>query len=71
MIQAALERLSKGRTVIAIAHRLSTVLKSDKIVVMDRGRVVDVGPHAELLVRSPIYRRLYELQFQSPEAAVI
>jgi len=71
MIQAALERLSKGRTVIAIAHRLSTVLKSDKIVVMERGRVVDVGPHAELLVRSPIYRRLYELQFQSPEAAVV
>lgn len=70
MIQAALERLAKGRTVIAIAHRLSTVLKSDKIVVMDRGRVADVGPHSELLERSPIYRRLYELQFQSPEAAV-
>ncbi len=69
MIQAALDRLSQGRTVIAIAHRLSTILKSDKIVVMDKGMVVDAGPHAELLERSPIYRKLYELQFNHDKIA--
>lgn len=68
IIQVALERLSQGRTVIAIAHRLSTILNSDKIVVMDQGRVVDVGPHAELLEKSPIYRKLYEMQFRNEEA---
>jgi len=68
MIQAALERLAEGRTVIAIAHRLSTVLKSDKIVVMQDGRILDVGAHSELLERSPAYRRLYELQFLHPES---
>lgn len=67
MIQIALERLSQGRTVIAIAHRLSTILKSDAIVIMDHGRVVDVGPHAELLEKSALYRRLYELQFHHAE----
>jgi subfamily B ATP-binding cassette protein MsbA len=68
IIQVALERLSQGRTVIAIAHRLSTILNSDKIVVMDQGRVVDIGPHAELLEKSPIYRKLYEMQFRNDEA---
>ncbi len=65
MIQAALDRLAQGRTVIAIAHRLSTVLKSDNIVVMEHGKILDVAPHAELLAKSPTYRRLYELQFTS------
>ncbi len=63
MIQDALERLSEGRTVVAIAHRLSTILKSDCIVVMDHGRIVDTGTHAELLAKSELYRSLYELQF--------
>ena len=63
MIQDALERLSEGRTVVAIAHRLSTILKSDCIVVMDHGRIVDTGTHAELLEKSDLYRSLYELQF--------
>jgi len=67
MIQAALDRLAQGRTVIAIAHRLSTVLKADKIVVMEHGRILDIGPHSELLERSPVYRRLYELQFLHTE----
>jgi subfamily B ATP-binding cassette protein MsbA len=67
IIQAALERLSHGRTVIAIAHRLSTILKSDAIVVMDHGRIVDVAPHAVLLERSPLYRKLYEMQFHHEE----
>lgn len=64
MIQAALDRLAEGRTVIAIAHRLSTVLKSDQIVVMDQGRVAEVGTHASLLESSGLYRKLYDIQFQ-------
>jgi subfamily B ATP-binding cassette protein MsbA len=70
IIQAALERLTQGRTVIAIAHRLSTILKSDQIVVMDHGRIAEVGTHSELLAKSGLYRRLYEIQFQHEEAAV-
>jgi subfamily B ATP-binding cassette protein MsbA len=62
-IQAALERLSEGRTVIAIAHRLSTVLKADQIVVMDRGEIREMGTHRQLLESSTLYRRLYDLQF--------
>ena len=62
-VQEALEELSQGRTTLVIAHRLSTVRAADKIVVMDRGRVVDQGAHEELLDRGGIYRRLYELQF--------
>lgn len=63
MIQDALEKLSRGRTVIAIAHRLSTVLGSDMIVVMDHGRIVATGTHAELLNSSEVYSNLYRLQF--------
>jgi subfamily B ATP-binding cassette protein MsbA len=62
-IQAALERLSVGRTVIAIAHRLSTVLKADQIVVMHQGEIRDIGTHRELLETSTLYRKLYDLQF--------
>ena len=72
-IQAALDRLSEGRTVIAIAHRLSTVLKADQIVVMDRGQIREIGTHRELLESSTIYKRLYDLQFdvQAEELAAI
>ena len=71
-IQAALDRFSEGRTVIAIAHRLSTVLKADQIVVMDRGEIREIGTHRELLDSSTIYRKLYDLQFnvQAEELAV-
>ena len=61
--RALIKNAPHGRTVIAIAHRLSTILKSDKIVVMDHGRILDVGPHAVLLEKSRLYRRLYKLQF--------
>ncbi len=62
-IQIALERLAQGRTVIAIAHRLSTILSADQIVVMENGRIKEMGNHAELLEKSGYYRRLYDLQF--------
>jgi len=63
MIQDALERLAKGKTVVAIAHRLSTVIHSDVIIVMDGGQIVDTGKHEDLLEKSPTYRKLYHLQF--------
>src|SRR5437588_6998907 len=62
-IQRALAELATGRTVIAIAHRLSTVLSADKIIVMDGGRIKEIGTHAELLGKSGYYRRLYHHQF--------
>ncbi|MBV8587746.1 MAG: ABC transporter ATP-binding protein, partial [Verrucomicrobia bacterium] len=71
-IQAALERLAQGKTVVAIAHRLSTVLKADQIVVMNHGEISDIGTHRQLLDSSSLYRRLYDLQFniQQEELAV-
>jgi subfamily B ATP-binding cassette protein MsbA len=70
MIQSALEKLSAGKTVVAIAHRLSTVLTADRIVVMSDGRIAAIGSHAELLRISPDYRTLYEMQFHhAPEMA--
>ena len=63
LVQEALEYLKKGRTTIVITHRLATVLKSDRIVVMNEGRIIDVGRHEELVRRDPLYARLAELQF--------
>ncbi|MBK9139441.1 MAG: ABC transporter ATP-binding protein [Verrucomicrobia bacterium] len=62
-VQAALDELTKDRTTICIAHRLSTIQAADLIVVLDQGRVVEQGTHAELLARNGVYRRLHDLQF--------
>lgn len=66
-VQAALEELMQGRTTICIAHRLSTIQKAHRIVVLEGGRIVETGTHAELIRAGGIYRKLYELQFK-PEA---
>ena len=63
VVQAALEKVMEGRTTLVIAHRLATVLKADRIIVMDQGRVVASGTHAQLLRDNPLYARLAALQF--------
>jgi len=63
LVQTALNNLMAGRTTIVIAHRLSTVRRADRIMVMEKGRIAEVGTHQELLERGGIYRRLYEMQF--------
>ena len=70
VVQSALDSLSGGRTTIVIAHRLSTIRNADKIVVMDRGTVVDQGSHDDLLARGGIYADLYRLQFQDGKTLV-
>jgi ATP-binding cassette subfamily B protein len=69
MVQAALEAAMRDRTTLVIAHRLATVLKADRIVVMDAGRIVDIGSHAELVARGGLYARLAAMQFGPGEAA--
>ena len=65
-VQAAVNHLMKDRTTIIIAHRLATVIHADLIVLMDQGKILDIGKHNELLKRSSLYQRLCELQFEQP-----
>jgi ATP-binding cassette, subfamily B, bacterial len=65
LIQEALEGLTKGRTTLVIAHRLATVRGANRIIVLDQGKIVGFGTHAQLLKKSPLYAKLAKLQFTS------
>ena len=64
LIQQATERITQGRTSIVIAHRLSTIQKADRILVLEKGRIIEQGDHQELLARNGAYRKLYDLQYR-------
>ncbi len=70
LVQTALEHLMKGRTTLVIAHRLATVLKADRILVMDKGQIVETGDHQSLVAKDGLYARLARLQFQNGAEAL-
>src|ERR1044072_5642168 len=69
LVQDALETLMQGRTTFVIAHRLSTVRRADKIVVLDAGMIIEEGSHQELLANQGLYKQLYEIQFRDHDIA--
>ena len=70
LVQDALERLMARCTTLVIAHRLSTVIRADRILVLDQGRIEDQGTHGELLARSEVYDRLYRSQFEDALSSI-
>jgi ATP-binding cassette subfamily B protein len=70
-IQAELDRIAQGRTTLVIAHRLSTVMDADQILVMDHGRIVERGTHRELLEAGGAYAQMWELQQEASQAAEV
>lgn len=71
IVQEALEKLMFKRTSLVIAHRLSTVLSADRIIVMEGGQIQDIDKHENLLYRSPLYQKLYNMQFEEPDSTMI
>jgi subfamily B ATP-binding cassette protein MsbA len=69
-IQQSLDRLMRDRTTFVVAHRLSTIERADRIVVLEAGRVVEVGPHRELLARGGLYSHLHSIQYARKEEVV-
>ena len=69
MVKQALEQLTRNRTSLIIAHRLSTVERADRILVLEQGRIVESGSHAELLAAGGVYADLYRLQFKQDRSA--
>mgnify|MGYP005864464243 CR=1 FL=1 len=70
-VQASLERLMRGRTTFVVAHRLSTIEAASRIVVLEAGRIVEIGRHAELLARGGLYAHLYQIQFSHAKEATV
>lgn len=70
-VQAALETLMQGRTTLVIAHRLSTIEKADRIVVLQKGEIIEIGSHSELLAKNGVYARLHSIQYASSVAAAL
>jgi subfamily B ATP-binding cassette protein MsbA len=66
LVQEALEQLMKGRTTFVVAHRLSTIQRADRILVLDKGQLVEEGTHAELLARQGLYHYLYTMRINEP-----
>ena len=64
LISRATEQLTKGRTSLVIAHRLSTIQKADRILVMDKGQLAEMGTHQELLAKNGLYKKLYDVSIQ-------
>jgi ATP-binding cassette subfamily B protein len=70
LIEKAIDKLISGRTSIIIAHRLSTIQRADKIIVLDKGEVKEIGNHHELLAKGGFYSKLYQMQFEKAKAVV-
>jgi subfamily B ATP-binding cassette protein MsbA len=68
-VQMALDELMRGRTTLVIAHRLSTIERADRIIVLDGGRIAEIGSHAELLEKNGMYAKLYYLQYSKESAS--
>ncbi|TSA57244.1 ABC transporter ATP-binding protein, partial [bacterium] len=65
LVQEAIDKLMQGRTVFVVAHRLSTIKHADNIIVMENGKIADMGRHEELIERKGLYNKLYTMQFAS------